>query len=125
MGKLGYHTSFLKNLLLRIEKAAKGTVRFIDEDDKTRLDVAVIFSFDFSTYFSHNLSQTLNESERRQWFTIAEDRSHSRNRRYMSILNYIIDGAMALAVPLSIPTVLGFTFSSIEELDMKLSINGY
>ena len=27
--------------------------------------------------------------------------------------------------PINIPTVLGFTFFSIEELDMKLAIAGY
>ena len=119
--KLGYHTSFLKNLLLRIEKAAKGTVRVIDENDRTCLDISIIF--DFGAY-SRNLSQIFNGSlSQCHWYTIAEDKSHSCNLRYISILNYIVKSA--LDTKSFLPTVLGFTFSSIEELDLKLTINGY
>lgn len=119
--KLGYHTSFLKNLLLQIEKAAEGAVRVIDENDRTCLDISIIF--DFGTYF-HNSSQIFNGSlPQCHWYTVAEDRSHSRNLRYISILNYIVKSA--LDTKSFLPAVLGFTFSSIEELDLKLTINGY
>jgi hypothetical protein len=124
MGKLGYHTSFLKNLLLRIERAAKGTVHFVDGDHSAQLDVAIIISFDYSGL--DVLPGYSSSLEGRQWITIAEDGSHSRNKRYKSMLDQIIKRARdEKSFLVNIPTVLGFTFSSIEELDMKLAIGGY
>jgi sigma54-dependent transcription regulator len=109
---------------LRIEKAAKGTVHFVDGDHSAQLDVAIIISFDYSGL--DVLPSYSSRLEDRQWITIAEDGSHSRNKRYKSMLDQIIKRARdEKSFLVNIPTVLGFTFSSIEELDMKLAIGGY
>ena len=128
MGKLGYHTSFLKNLLLRIERAAKGAVRFTEDRYSARLEVLIIFSFDFSRFsVSASPSDILRPTdEKRQWIRIAESDASSRNKRYRSILDYLIkQSSDKQSFQLNILPTLGFGFSSIEELDMKLAIAGY
>lgn len=128
MGKLGYHTSFLKNLLLRIERAAKGAVRFTEDRYSARLEALIMFSFDFSRFsVSASPSDILRPIDgKRQWIRIAESDASSRNRRYRSILDYLIkQSSDKQSFQLNVLTALGFEFSSIEELDMKLTIAGY
>ena len=125
--KFGYHTSFLKNLLSRVEQAAKGNIRFIDDRREARLEIKIFFSFDGFPYI---YGSDIYNKPVEHWFTFASDCSHSRNKRYMSILNIIVNQTSNIYMRLTstgtaISNMLGFEFSSIEELDMKLTIAGY
>ena len=121
MGRRGYHTSFLKNLLLRVEKAAGGLLRFVDEKSQASLDIAVIVNM------GPYLSDVYLDYDRPHWISISQSGASSANKRYMHILESLVrrpEGQDVRPI-LSASKALGFEFSSIEELNMKLTVMGY
>lgn len=111
----GYSTSYLRSLLVRLEKASHGFLRFSDRDKQASFDIAV-----FARGFWEQ-----DEPAKKEWHALTCSSVHSRHRRYISILNALIgefsDDNKSF---LDLRKMFGFGFGSVEELELALSARG-